>query len=181
MPSLNTSLDRFLSPYKLEDGRTIFGKIDEPDDRAAPTNQFMANRRVLLTKTNSLARSGDVVHDIAGDRYILADNGSSIIGYRNFRLIEANAQATILRRQTILDPVAKLEKSTTPLNVGTFWMAYEEMRSLKDQAFRIDEDQYHIISPVQLQENDKIQAVGFPDYQITKVKKLLGVYIAEAH
>ncbi|WP_454287256.1 hypothetical protein [Rhizobium arsenicireducens] len=179
MVSLKTAGLRFNSKMRREDGLPFFGTIEPDLEGKLIGYDFSFPRRLLRVLNDSPIKTLDVIQDVLGRRYLVADHDGSfarnVIEYRSHMLIPMNRHATWQRETTAIDTLTKLPKSTGRANLGLVWILLERVnREAADTTIRVKEEAFTAFSATKFELNDVVD-----NMVVKRVSVVRGVYLLE--
>ncbi len=179
MVSLASVTDRFLTSLKVIVGGsgTLRGIISETDQTQVPSYIFVSPRHVLRTRHPSPVRLGMVIRTLAGETYIVGDNGPSEhaqgILWDSYRLFRATHLVTWRRRTKVTDPVTK-QKTDGPIeNLGQIWVGIEPTdREENERRMNTSFERARFITGAEVQSDDLLD-----EYEVIRSDVQLGLRI----
>lgn len=179
MPDLARLGSRFDMQFRDLKGRQFYGRFAEVSE-GNPT-QVTPQKRLLRVHKDCALRSGDIVLDRAGLRYLLADGpvamGRGEIIKKTFRCIELNRQLPWTRMDRQVDAVMNVSISAgTWTTLGQVWCQLEPREERLERSSKVASsyEKWKCYTNVALLLNDKIGM-----YSVTRSETIAGVTVAD--
>ncbi|KQS84258.1 hypothetical protein [Rhizobium sp. Leaf383] len=179
MVSLKTAGLRFNSTMFRSDNMPFEGTVEQDAEGKLIGYDFSAPRRLLRVSADCLVNTLDVIRDIAGRWFLVADHDASfaygVIEYRSHMLIPLNKNVSWARETTTLDPLTKREKAAGKVDLGQIWVLIERVnREQADGTMRVKEETVTCFSSAELKLGDIVD-----NMVVKRVNIVRGVYLSE--
>lgn len=179
MVSLRTAGLRFDSLMYRLDGLPFHGTIEPDLEGKLIGYDFSFPRRLLRVAGDCMVKTRDIIIDVLGRRYLVADHDGSFayneIEYRSHMLIPMTKQAVWERETSVIDPLTKQPKSSGRATRGSIWVLPERVnREQADTTMRVKEETLTIFTAETLELNDIVDKMV-----VKRVNIVRGVTLAE--
>jgi hypothetical protein len=179
MVSLKTAGLRFNSTMWRSDDMPFEGTIEPDLEGKLIGYDFSFPRRLLRVSADCPVKTLDVIRDVMGRWYLLADHDGSfaydVVEYRSHMLIPLNKNVPWQRETTVIDPLTKREKSAGKTDLGNIWILAERVnREMTDGTMRVKEESITAFTAAEVKLNDIVDSMV-----VKRVNIVRGVYLAE--
>lgn len=179
MVSLKTAGLRFDSTMYRFDGMPFEGTIEPDMEGKLIGYDFSFPRRLLRVSADCPVKTLDLISDVAGRRFLLADHDTSfafgVVEYRSHMLIPVIRQVTWQREVQVIDPLTKQPKGAGKTLLGSIWVLPERVnREQPDTTIRVKEEVLTIFTNAPMQLNDIVD-----NMVVKRINTVRGVYLAE--
>ncbi len=181
MPSLDKVGQRFESTFTTSYGMPFAAAIMPLDEGAVASYDFTEPRVIIRVRVDSVAKTGDVIIDPAGRRFLLADHDQNSVYdtvlYRSHKGFSMNRQVLWERQgEGVIDPLTGLEKSGAgKISLGMIDVLIEQFgREQLDTALRVKEQSRRLVTGAEIQLGDIVE-----DMIVKRLDKSLGIWLAE--
>lgn len=179
MPEMSRIGGRYDTTYQDDRGRKVSGRfVAVPESN--PT-QIIPQKRLFRTPANTLLKPGDILLDLPGTRYLLAEGPAGVyrqeVVKRTFRCIELDHHLPWRRRTTKIDPVMKVDIDEGISDLGLVWCNVDPRDERLERSSKVASsyEKFKIYTNAALELDD---TVG--DYRIVRVETVAGVIVADA-
>lgn len=179
MPEMSRLGARYDTTYRDSRGRRVTGRfVAVPESN--PT-QVVPQKRLFRTPANTILRPGDILLDLPGTRYLLAEGPAGVyrqeVVKRTFRCIELDHHLQWTRRTARIDPVMKVEIDDAVADLGLIWCNVDPRDERLERSSKVASsyEKFKLYTNAPLQIDDKVG-----DYLIVRVEKVAGVIVADA-
>lgn len=180
MPSLQTVGRRFENNMLRVDGFPFKGIVVPLEDSPPAPYDFTESRTIIRVPNESVIKTGDIVVDPVGRKFLLADHDQNVVydtvSYRSHRAFPINKRVLWQREENgVLDPLTQLPKGTGKTNLGEIDVLIELFgREDFDFAIKVREQTRRLVTGAPIQLNDIVD-----DMVVKRVDLALGVWVAE--
>lgn len=160
----------------LENGAGSFmGAMEDIALSGGSTISWVAPRRILKVNPLLGIKGGMVIQSPGGVPYMVAGYSLSETSdgtpFRAFKLYEASARATLIRRSTVIEPRTGLPKEGPKGPPILIYAAFEPLQEAFDRELRIPNEKTRLVTNYAIQEGDIINGEA-----VIEVHPALGVY-----
>lgn len=175
MPSLEGAATLGQSLLQTDEGMEFFGTIMPVSESAIPSYDFTTPRNIIRVPSDSPLTVGKIIVDAFSRRFLTAIHDSGFLDnrqlYKVYRLYVMNSQSSWIRGSNIIDPLTKISKGNTDVELGPIWVNREPIgREEIDLTFRVKEQSYQILTNADVRLNDKIDGMV-----VKRVDNVLGI------
>jgi hypothetical protein len=179
MVSLKTAGLRFNSTMHRSDDLPFQGTVEPDLEGKLIGYDFSFPRRLLRVSAECPVKTLDVIRDVLGRWYLVADHDGSfaynVVEYRSHMLIPLNKNVTWQREAKVIDPLTKREKSSGKTDLGNIWILAERVnREMADNTLRVKEESITAFTAAEVQLGDIVD-----NMVVKRVNVVRGVYLAE--
>ena len=179
MVSLNTVGRRFESVLVTDQGKAFFGTIEPNSEGRLPSYEISEPRLLLRVDHLAPVSSGDIIKDVVGRRFIVADHDISFtagqVEYRTHRLFHTNRKAVWERETSVIDPLTQQKRSPGSAQLGEIWCLMEApQREFSDPQLRVREERLRVVLAQPVELGDILDQMV-----VRRINPILGVYVAE--
>lgn len=180
MVSIKTAGLRFNSLMHRLDGMPFHGTVEPDLEGKLIGYDFSFPRRLLRVSDDCQIKTLDVITDVMGRHYLVADHDGSfaynVVEYRSHMLIPLNKQVTWEREMSIIDPLTKRPKGVGKTTLGSsVWILQERVnREQADTTMRVKEEVLTVFTASKFELNDIVDGMV-----VKRINVVRGVYLAE--
>ena len=179
MVSLGTAGRRFDSLMYRLDGFPFMGTVEPTDEGELPSYDWSIPRIILRTDPTCPVGTGDMITDVAGRIYLLADHDVSfaynVLEHKTNRMFHMRETLEWKREVKAIDPLTKREKSSGIQTIGQVLCLVERVeREYMDTTLRTKEEVRKVISGTKLELGDILDGMV-----VKRVDQVLGIWLTE--
>lgn len=166
--------DRFRAKYKTITGKEVYGQMLDIPDTSRVSN-FLSARRYFRVRPESNLAVGDVLI-VNGTKFIVAEHGVGFYKepiYRHHKLFEVTDVVEGYLIEDFKNPVTGVSETQISEDPFDVYLSVQP-KGLLDDRLHIPQEQLIAITPTIISVGDRVG-----DYSVTKVDKVLGVYLLE--
>lgn len=180
MPSFETAMSRFETPFYTESGWEFPGVLQPIKDQKIYNDDFFHPRHIIRFRPEYAPAAGSVIMNSIGERFLISelDRALDVGGmiYEGFQAYPCNEQLLWQTEQTVLDTLTGLARGTG-LSAGIpIWVLSEVLMrdtpAIAGLATREELKRVVVGHAVEL--NDRLGGM-----RVTKVNKALGIRVLE--
>lgn len=166
---------RFKQVFTHEDGWQFHASLQPIRDMKIYNDDFFPIRQILRVDYPVGVRSGQVVQESSGQRYLLADYDHREGVYTGFRAIPVNKQVTWTRVEPIIDQLTGEPKGSRKIEMGNIWAVSELLsRNARGSHILTREEVTRVLVGADVALSDLID-----DRVVKEVNSTLGIRVLE--
>lgn len=165
--------------FTTEAGTRFRGSLQPVNEGSQPVDTFAEPRVIMRVRRNEPVKSGDIVMDAIGRRFLVADHDEHIwndsLMFRSHKMLRITDRLSWRRSQDTTDVVTGLKRSGTEVELGPIWCVLEVYgREQIDFGLRVAEDLRRVITGADVKLGDRID-----DAIVKRIAPIFGVKVLE--